>query len=383
MDIKIDESERIASRKKGSGRFIKISGLITVLLGIAASSYIIYEYRNLIYRQITGIFLDQDSVLADIGISDVRDITREQYEYAIRIAQQKCDWNSNYKLADSLARNGYRKQAASLLIKYDEDCSPSNVAVRAASTLFLDSGDYESALSYIDKYITYTREDPNGHYQKGIILFSMKRFTDAIPSFYTAINLFKDVSRIDWSVFKRLSESYRMSGDICEAITPIQTWMSASLESSSNLQAIHLVSDLRKEGGCLTSYASGEGIFPANTGSGVIIADVKVNSTKGRFVVDTGAAMVALSEDFAQRAKLDYRNGEEIITSTANGLGKARYVSLEQVGIGNVSADKVAAAVLEKGALGSDIDGLLGRSFLSRFNVSFEGNTWRLAARDQ
>src|SRR5690606_23124051 len=105
------------------------------------------------------------------------------------------------------------------------------------------------------------------------ILFSLKRFKEAVPSFYTAINLFKDASRIDWSVFKRLSESYRMSGDVCEAITPIQTWMSASLERSSNLQAIHLISDLRKEGGCLTSYASGEGVFPANSGSSVIIAE--------------------------------------------------------------------------------------------------------------
>ena len=383
MDIKIDESERLASRKKGSNKFIKASGFIVILLVIIASIYVLYEYRSVIYRQMTGTFLDQSQILSEIGISNLSKITMEEYEYANRISKQKCDWDANYRLADSLAGKGYRKQAASLFINYDDFCSPSNVAVRAASSLLLDSGEYEKALTYIDKYIQYTIEDPNGHYQKGIILFSLKRFKEAAPSFYTAINLFKDVSRINWSVFKRLSESYRMSGDVCEAITPIQIWMSASLARSSDPQAVHLISDLRKEGGCLTSYASGEGVFPANTGSGVIIAKVKINSTTGRFVVDTGAAMVALSEDFAERAKLDYRNGEEIITSTANGLSKARYINLEQVGIGNVSADKVAAAVLEKDALGNDIDGLLGRSFLSRFNVSFEGNTWRLTARDQ
>jgi aspartyl protease family protein len=91
-----------------------------------------------------------------------------------------------------------------------------------------------------------------------------------------------------------------------------------------------------------------------------------INNTNINVLVDTGASVVALSYEDADKAGLHPRNLDyKIQVSTANGVVNAARVKLDRVEIDNVRVDDVDAMVLPEGALKGT---LLGMSFLSKLS---------------
>lgn len=106
-------------------------------------------------------------------------------------------------------------------------------------------------------------------------------------------------------------------------------------------------------------------------------ADALVNGTHVRFLVDTGASDVALSDADARRIGIDFsRLSFTIPYSTANGIIYAARVRLDEVTVGGVTLRDVDASV-SQGGLDSS---LLGMSFLGRLG-SVEVRGERLVLR--
>lgn len=92
-------------------------------------------------------------------------------------------------------------------------------------------------------------------------------------------------------------------------------------------------------------------------------ATAEINGRALDVMVDTGASMVALTYEDAERAGIrlkpsDFTNR----VSTANGVAAVAPVTLDRVSIGRVTVRNVRAAVCERGRLNKT---LLGMSFLS------------------
>jgi aspartyl protease family protein len=102
-----------------------------------------------------------------------------------------------------------------------------------------------------------------------------------------------------------------------------------------------------------------------------------VNDQPVRFVVDTGATLVALPAADATRAGLDFRKGELALTKTAAGVVPVYKVRLDKVRLGAIELRGVDAVVIEQGL---DI-ALLGMSFLSRVDMRHEGQLMTLTRR--
>ena len=112
---------------------------------------------------------------------------------------------------------------------------------------------------------------------------------------------------------------------------------------------------------------------------GHFLADASVNGTHVRFLVDTGASIVALSAFDARRLGLDPQELDYNITvSTANGQTRAASVSLDELRIGSISRSQVPALVVSEGALEQS---LLGMTFLNLIG-SFEMGDGVLILRD-
>ncbi|MGB5092959.1 MAG: TIGR02281 family clan AA aspartic protease [Parvibaculum sp.] len=99
-------------------------------------------------------------------------------------------------------------------------------------------------------------------------------------------------------------------------------------------------------------------------------ADAMVNGTHIRFLVDTGASDVALSEYDAKRLGIDFSKlAFTTPYQTANGVMLGARTKLAEVNIGGISVRNVDASIMR-----GDIDvSLLGMSYLSqlsRFEVS-------------
>jgi aspartyl protease family protein len=101
-------------------------------------------------------------------------------------------------------------------------------------------------------------------------------------------------------------------------------------------------------------------------GNGHYVVSARINKSNIDVMVDTGASVVALSYEDAQKAGLRPNTlNYNVPVSTANGSVNAARAKLDRVEIDNVRVDGVDALVLPSGALNGT---LLGMSFLSRLD---------------
>lgn len=125
------------------------------------------------------------------------------------------------------------------------------------------------------------------------------------------------------------------------------------------------------------SEGSGKQIVLTADGAGHFYTGGMINGKSVRFVVDTGATMVAISQDEADRLGLDYKNGQRGMSRTANGVVPVYRTSLTSVRIGDVQVYNVDASVLP----GQMNQILLGNSFLTRFQMKRENDVLTLDMR--
>lgn len=110
---------------------------------------------------------------------------------------------------------------------------------------------------------------------------------------------------------------------------------------------------------------------------GHFFTEGQVNGGAVRFVVDTGATVVALPASDAQRLRINYRAGQQTTTQTAGGPTPAWVVTLDSVRVGGIELQGVQAVVIEQGLPIA----LLGNSFLSRTDMRRDGQTMTLTRR--
>jgi aspartyl protease family protein len=111
--------------------------------------------------------------------------------------------------------------------------------------------------------------------------------------------------------------------------------------------------------------ANGGGTEELNASAdGHYYAEAEVNGRTLDVMVDTGASMVALTFEDAERAGLRLKPSDFTArVNTANGPAAVAPVMLDRVSIGGIEVRDVRAAVCERGRLDKT---LLGMSFLSR-----------------
>jgi len=94
--------------------------------------------------------------------------------------------------------------------------------------------------------------------------------------------------------------------------------------------------------------------------------EAEINGRTIEVMVDTGATMVALSYEDAERAGIYLNKGDFTqAVSTANGVARFAPVTLDRVGVGDILVRDVPAAVAEPRRLKTS---LLGMSFLGRLS---------------
>ena len=108
---------------------------------------------------------------------------------------------------------------------------------------------------------------------------------------------------------------------------------------------------------------------------GHFYADVQVNGSPIRVLVDTGASGIALSRNDARRAGLAISAGMfNVVGEGADGDVHGEFVTLDRVTLGPKTVEGTPAVVLDAGE-----QSLLGQSFLSKFaTVEIRGDTMYL-----
>ncbi|HEY8212128.1 MAG TPA: TIGR02281 family clan AA aspartic protease [Myxococcaceae bacterium] len=174
-----------------------------------------------------------------------------------------------------------------------------------------------------------------------------------------------------------LANMYERSGQPCEAMLALEEYL---LKYPQLRRDAHLPSwqqRLVSSGQCAAWVGKGRAVVSFAPASGEIVAAVRINGReKARFLVDTGASLVTLSREMAARAGIPEDAGAKIYVNTAGGIRAARLTVVDQIELQGAQASHVEVAILD--SVPDGVDGLLGLSFLSRFEVTLRSHDGRL-----
>jgi aspartyl protease family protein len=113
--------------------------------------------------------------------------------------------------------------------------------------------------------------------------------------------------------------------------------------------------------------------------SGMFRTMGSINGYPVNFLVDTGASIVAMNSNEAERLGIRYLlDGRPTMVSTASGNVEAYNIRLENVAVGQIKLTNIDAVVIE-GSHPTEI--LLGMSFLGRLNVKNENEVMMLETK--
>ena len=169
--------------------------------------------------------------------------------------------------------------------------------------------------------------------------------------------------RADFQMFKDALKKKQSSMNSAEASVGELAFL-----EEMNDRTLEMESDFKKD---IVGYTS--------EGNQVIVDAVIDNSTLVRLVVDTGASIVVISKEVAERLGIAEESTDtDIEIIMANGAAvNAKPVILQSVKIGEAEVKNVPAAILENNVVGG-ADGLLGMSFLSNFVISVDTSSNKL-----
>ena len=127
------------------------------------------------------------------------------------------------------------------------------------------------------------------------------------------------------------------------------------------------------------SKSGGKGnriVLVAGTGGHFMTAG-QINGKAVQFMVDTGATSVAMGAQDAERTGINFRVGQPVMMSTANGSVQGYRIKLDSVRVGDVEVFGVDAVVTPQPMPYM----LLGNSFLTRFQMLRENDQMTLTKR--
>ena len=127
------------------------------------------------------------------------------------------------------------------------------------------------------------------------------------------------------------------------------------------------------------SKSGGKGnriVLVAGTG-GHFLTPGQINGKAVQFMVDTGATSVAMGAQDAERTGINFRVGQPVMMSTANGSVQGYRIKLDSVRVGDVEVFGVDAVVTPQPMPYM----LLGNSFLTRFQMLRENDQMTLTKR--
>lgn len=235
--------------------------------------------------------------------------------------------------------------------------------------------DFEDALETIDRFPEQVNSFAQFASWRGFILEKLGRFEDAAVDFRRALYLFVDLSKVAAMQFYYVTRSLKAAGLYCDAIVPLQLYVGFDPAQRLSTQIEREISDLRRRGDCERDTAPGRQTVTLARHGDILLVNVEINETDGRFILDTGASTVHMTREFADKAGIPLSEKHRILLRGVTGTRQDYLGKIERVAVGGFTARNVTATIASvEDSLEQGIDGLLGQAFLGRFRYGVDSN---------
>ena len=179
-----------------------------------------------------------------------------------------------------------------------------------------------------------------------------------------------------------MSRCYEQLGQYCDAMLPIESWVALDPGKNDNDQTRSILRRLAIWASARRKPRQRKRRRFARKGTDVIKVDASINGVKGSFVIDTGATFVTIKKKFAEKAGLK-ATGQRMKLNTANGTVDGYLTKAKSVKLRSLELERVQVVIQEgdEDDFGDRTDGLIGMSFLSRFDVSMDSKALHIRPR--
>jgi clan AA aspartic protease (TIGR02281 family) len=264
------------------------------------------------------------------------------------------------------------------------NCGAPVYALNQSTNIYLKLTDYTKAVEVADEYVRRAPTDSNARYLRGIALDGTGDFQRALVDYSDAIELYgSDKKGVSSCVFLCMAGAYAALKRFCEATAPINMWVSLDPASRDTSRTQKMIADYEQQGNSASSKEFQKESYPLRGQKNVVTVKAEINGVRGLFVLDTGASYVSLKAAFADRAKVPQTGTGEVTLMTANGTAKAKLSKADKVQLGKLEATNVPVVIqnVDEKSYGPGVDGLLGMSFLSRFEVQIASGAIEIRTR--
>jgi clan AA aspartic protease (TIGR02281 family) len=297
-----------------------------------------------------------------------------------QIIRERCDKQAILDLGTALENAGYRREASNSHMSFSRICGGYASSLRKAANIMLELSDYAGATAAASELINLEPLYDNGYYLRALARDGDGLAEKAIDDYVTTLELAGNKDNIIGTPYFKMARLYGNLGRFCDAIVPIEAWVSLDPRHDSS-QTQTIINNYMTKGKCAAETSGRMEVFPISRPNDVINLPVTVNGVRGTFVLDTGATFVSLKNSFAQKTGVEIDEASVIHLHTANGIAEGKRGRAERVQLRSLVAKDVPIIVHSTGAYGEGIDGLLGMSFLSRFSIKIDTRSVNISTR--
>lgn len=259
--------------------------------------------------------------------------------------------------------------------RYEKQCGLDSRIVIAKTRALDRLSQYAAIVDVTSRYLEFDPLDIVVTAQRARAYERLQKNDLALLDFSRSRGLLGNPANIHGSVFVEEARVLAKLGRSCDAANLVEQYVSYDTRRLTPEVEV-IIKDFRERGSCLTpSPDVVEEVFRRDARDNVIYVDVQINGVPSRFVLDTGASVTTMTHDFAKRAGIAIDNRKKVKMTTANGEIDAYEAVAKRVTARRLAADNVPAAVLPENIpdVGKGSEGLLGLSFLSRFDLRLDG----------
>jgi clan AA aspartic protease (TIGR02281 family) len=360
------KSDPESSASSGDNTFLIALIVVILFVGIVA---------GFLYWLYMPAKVDYANVYEHLGISPLPSSieTLPQIQKRLdQLSREACYRDAISDLSESLIKVGYPRVAATSLRSFVKRCKNSDGLLRIAYPALESISDYQGAFEVADQLVKIYPANGTFRYWRAKSYDHLDDFHHALTDYLNTIQLANDPKSLFGDVFFNTSRMYAELGRYCDAITPMETYISLDPADRRTPQTTKIIAEYANKGNCDTGYASGTARISIPGQSNVHFLRVLVNTVDGNFVLDTGATFVGVTSQFASKARINTEPGNQVIMKTVGGTALADIGYAAKIAVGKAEASGVVVAVHRDGAkpFGDGVDGLLGMSFLARFQLN-------------
>jgi tetratricopeptide (TPR) repeat protein len=326
-----------------------------------------------------------ERVYSQLGIQPLPSNVERREQVQRRLAElsrEPCYKDAIVGLGRALLDAGYPREAANSLRTFVKRCGSASEVLPLAYTAFERINDFSAALEVANELVEALPANGTVRYWRALAYDRTGQFSLAMLDYMNTVQLMEPQKTIFLDVFLKWSRTYAALGRYCDAISPIEMYISLDPANRRTPQTIKIISDYAEKGNCNNRYTTGTARVSFAGTSNVRTLPVVVNGVAGNLILDTGATFVSITSQFARKARVATEPGNQVILKTVGGKALAEIGYANSVSVGKAEALGVATAILrdDSNPFGNRVDGLLGMSLLSRFNIKLSRTAIELTA---